>query len=63
MRRLLMLAFDFPPITSVAVERALRFVRSLPANGWGVDVVTIRPSRFFLQDPASISGIPSETTV
>ncbi len=58
-----MLTFDFPPIGGVAVERALRFVRLLPGNGWMPEIVTIRKSPFFPHDSASVQMVPRGVAV
>ena len=43
MRRVLYIAYYFPPAGGPGVQRSLKFVRYLPAYGWLPTVVTVRP--------------------
>lgn len=46
-RRLLMVAFHFPPLAgSSGIQRTLRFVQHLPDFGWEPLVLTIRPEAY-----------------
>ncbi len=60
-RRLLFIAFFFPPIGGVSVPRTLGHVRHLPDHGWDVTVVTPRHSAYHLQDPGLLSSVPAGT--
>jgi glycosyltransferase involved in cell wall biosynthesis len=63
-RRLLMLAFQFPPHDqSTGAQRTLSFVRHLPASDWSPIVITARESAYPQTDPATLKTIPSGTTV
>jgi glycosyltransferase involved in cell wall biosynthesis len=44
--RVLMLAYEFPPLNSGGVHRALGFARRLPGCGVDLDVVTVRESDY-----------------
>ena len=62
-RRLLMLAFQFPPHDqSTGAQRTLSFVRHLPASDWSPIVITARESAYPQTDPATLKTIPSGTT-
>lgn len=50
--RVLMLAFEFPPLANGGVYRALGFAETLPQHGVEVDVVTVREADY----PAWSSG-------
>ena len=41
MRRVLLIAFDFPPTQSIGVRRMLGFARNLPQYGWEPVVLTV----------------------
>ncbi len=42
MRKLLMIAYNFPPLTTSGMYRSLQFARFLPQFGWEPTVLTIR---------------------
>lgn len=47
MKRLLMIAFHFPPLAgSSGIQRTLRFARYLPDNGWEPVVLTAHPRAY-----------------
>lgn len=47
MKRVLMVAYHFPPFAgSSGVQRTLRFVQHLPAFGWEPIVLTVRPQAY-----------------
>lgn len=52
-RRLLMIAYYFPPLGGIATLRALRFARHLPEFGWEVTVVAPRYGAFHVDDSLS----------
>lgn len=57
-RRVLFIAFFFPPIGGVSVPRTLGHVRHLPAHGWETVVLTPRRSTYHLQDPGLLDDVP-----
>lgn len=59
MRRVLFLAYDFPPVASAAAERARQFVRHLTAFGWHPVVVTPRAGCSWAYDPATAASLPA----
>lgn len=63
-RRVLMVAYTFPPATSVGVFRVLRFVKYLPERGWQPLVLTVDPAaRNERVDPALAAQVPLGTRV
>jgi hypothetical protein len=63
-RRVLMLAFQFPPYDeSTGSQRILAFARHMPALGWSPIVITARTSAYPRINPATLDGIPPGTTV
>jgi glycosyltransferase involved in cell wall biosynthesis len=64
MKRLLMIAFHFPPMTGGSgIQRTLRFVQHLPALGWQPVVLSADP-RAYLETGADLLGeIPPGTVV
>jgi glycosyltransferase involved in cell wall biosynthesis len=58
MRRLLMIAYHFPPVGGVGVERTLKHATYLPGHGWQAVVVAPSHSAYRIVDPASLNRIP-----
>lgn len=56
MKKLLMIALDFPPCKSAGVQRTQKFVEFLPKFGWEPVVLTAKP---FIYDAVSSDPIPS----
>src|SRR5437764_13029962 len=64
MKRVLMIAFQFPPFAgSSAVQRTLRFVRYLPEFGWEPLVLTANPRAYERTSQDQIADIPRGTVV
>ncbi|MDE2956444.1 MAG: glycosyltransferase [Bacteroidota bacterium] len=62
MRRVLVIAYYFPPMGLSGVQRIAGFVRHLPACGWEPTVLTVRPAGYFaydesLLDPLKETGV------
>jgi hypothetical protein len=58
MRRLLMIAYHFPPVGGVGVERSLKHAAFLPEHGWQAAVVAPSHSAYRIVDPASVERLP-----
>jgi glycosyltransferase involved in cell wall biosynthesis len=56
MKRLLMIAYDFPPLLPGA-RRAAAFARYLGGFGWKVDVLTVKTVRSWAYDPAPLRDL------
>ena len=63
MPRLLMVAYFFPPVGGVGVERTLKHVELLPRHGWQPVVVSPANSAYRIVDPSSLARIPAGTEV
>lgn len=64
MKRVLMVAFQFPPFAgSSAVQRTLRFVQHLPAYGWEAIVLTADPHAYEASSGDLLSSIPPNVVV
>ncbi len=65
MKRVLMLAYYFPPSKAAGTFRTLRFVRDLPASGWQPSVLTVRPETYLANDLDSdlLGKVPASVRV
>lgn len=64
MKRLLMIAYHFPPIQgSSGVQRSLRFMQHLPDFGWEPLVLSISPCAYPATSSDQLAQIPSSTVV
>jgi hypothetical protein len=64
MKKVLMVVFQFPPFAgSSAVQRTLRFVQHLPANGWSPIVLTVNPMAYEQRSDDLLKEIPSDVPV
>lgn len=64
MKRVLMVAFHFPPIKgSSGIQRTLRFVRYLPEFGWEPIVLTVDPRAYLGTGNDQLRDIPPGTIV
>jgi len=63
-RRVLMIAFQFPPMAGTsAVQRALRFTRHLPEFGWSPLVLTAHPRAYPQTSDDQLGDVPPEVPV
>jgi hypothetical protein len=63
MRRLLMVAYTFPPVAGVGIERTLKHVTYLPELGWSPVVIAPSDPGYRLVDPATLERVPAGTEV
>ena len=49
-RRVLVIAYYFPPMGLSGVQRTLKFVKYLPLYGWSPTVLTVAPQGYYAQD-------------
>ncbi|MEZ4651466.1 MAG: glycosyltransferase [Candidatus Eisenbacteria bacterium] len=61
-RRLLYVAYFFPPLGGAGVQRTLKFVRYLADFGWDATVVT-GPASYWLRDDSLAEEVPSTVRV
>lgn len=60
-RRVLVIAYYFPPMGLSGVQRTLKFVKYLPQYGWHPTVLTVEPRGYFAHDPTlldELKGLP-----
>jgi glycosyltransferase involved in cell wall biosynthesis len=62
MRRLLMMAYHFPPVGG-GVERSLKHATYLPQHGWQPVVIGPANSGYRIIEPASVGRIPADVEV
>lgn len=63
MRRVLLIAYYFPPAGGPAVQRILRFAQHLPAHGWEPVVLTVREGAYPNHDPSLLDAVPASVEV
>jgi glycosyltransferase involved in cell wall biosynthesis len=56
-RRVLVIAYYFPPMGLSGVQRTLKFVKYLPQFGWLPTVLTVEPVAYFAQDDTLLSEL------
>lgn len=54
-RRVLVIAYYFPPLGGVGVQRTLKFVEHLPMAGWEVHVVAPKGARYRIMEPSLLA--------
>ncbi|MBE0585718.1 MAG: glycosyl transferase family 1, partial [Desulfofustis sp.] len=50
MKKVLVIAYYFPPLGGSGVQRVLKFVKYLPQFGWQPTVLTIGPTAYYAHD-------------
>jgi len=58
-KRVLVLAYYFPPMGMGGVQRVTKLVKYLPQFGWTPEVITVKPVRYHADDPSLLSEIDS----
>lgn len=62
-RRVMVVAYGFPPVAGAAVERTIKFTTYLPEFGWERVVIAPSHSAYHMIDPASLNRIGAGTEV
>lgn len=62
-RKVLMIAYVFPPIAYVGTHRTLRFCRYLPREGWIPYVLTIKEGKDLDNDHKLLKRLPKEAKI
>jgi glycosyltransferase involved in cell wall biosynthesis len=57
-RRVLMLAYFFPPLGGAGVQRSVKFAKYLPEMGWSPTVITTRSTVYPVKDPTLAEDLP-----
>lgn len=63
MRKVLVIAYYFPPMGLSGVQRTLKFVKYLPQFGWQPIVLTTSDARFYAYDYSLNKDIPEEAII
>jgi len=64
MKRLLMIAFHFPPLVgSSGIQRTISFARHLPRFGWEPLILTAHPRAYERVSGDQLKDVPSDTVV
>ena len=63
MKRVLVLAYFFPPLGGGGCQRTLKLVRYLEPQGWRSTVITTRDQDYWIQDPSLLPEIPADAEV
>jgi glycosyltransferase involved in cell wall biosynthesis len=62
-RRVLFIAYTFPPVGGAGVQRTTKFVKYLPHFGWDASVLTVRNASVPVRDESLCRDVPASTTV
>jgi glycosyltransferase involved in cell wall biosynthesis len=62
-RRVLVLAYFFPPVGGAGVQRTLKFVKYLAQLGWDATVVAPRSRAYRIRDSSLLADVPPTTRV
>jgi glycosyltransferase involved in cell wall biosynthesis len=62
-RRVLVLAYFFPPLGGAGVQRTVKFIRYLEPLGWDATVVTTRSLHYPARDPSLLGEVPATTRI
>lgn len=63
MNKVVVIAYDFPPVATAAAHRAVQLVRHLPRAGWSPLVVTPALPHSWAYDPAAAGRLPEDVEV
>lgn len=63
MKRLLAIAYFFPPLGGGGCQRTVKLIRDLEPRGWATTVVTAREADYWILDPTLAEDVPSSTEV
>jgi glycosyltransferase involved in cell wall biosynthesis len=62
-RRVLVLAYYFPPVGGAGVQRTLKFVKYLASLGWDATVISTRSRAYGAQDESLVGEVPATARV
>jgi len=61
--RVLIVAYNFPPIGGVGIQRTVKHATYLPRSGWEPVVLTARDPGWGVRDAGNEAGLPADLTV
>lgn len=62
-RRVLIVAYNFPPVGGAGVQRVTKFVKYLPEFGWDTTVLTTENPSVPVYDESLLADVPPQTVV
>ena len=62
-RRVLIIAYQFPPVGGAGVQRAVKFVKYLPRHGWSASVLTVANPSVPVLDQSLGGDVPAATVI
>lgn len=62
-RRVLLVAYQFPPVGGAGVQRVAKFAKYLPEAGWDVTVLTVQNPSTPVADSSLAAEIPADTQI
>ncbi|MEK6756962.1 MAG: glycosyl transferase family 1, partial [Bacteroidota bacterium] len=62
LRKVLIIAYYFPPMGLSGVQRTAKFVKYLPKYGWKPTVLTVSPTGYYALDPSLLAEVEQAGT-
>jgi len=62
-KKVLIIAYYFPPMGMGGVQRAFKFAKYLPSFGWQPIVLTVKEVNYFAKDHTLLEELPSDTKI
>ncbi len=62
-KKVLIIAYIYPPLGGSGVQRTLKFTKYLRQLGWEPIVVTVGESKFYFKDEAMLAEVPQEMQI
>ncbi len=62
-KRVLLVAYQFPPVGGAGVQRVAKFTKYLPEHGWEVSVLTVSNPSVPVVDQSLVEEIPPQTVI
>jgi len=63
LKRVLVVAYQFPPVGGSGVQRTLKFVKFLPSAGWMPEVLTRDDGRMVQRDDTLLAEVPEAVSI
>ncbi|MGE0201792.1 MAG: glycosyltransferase [Candidatus Melainabacteria bacterium] len=63
LRRLLLIAYFFPPLGGVGAQRPVKLIKYLSRLGWQVDVLTVQEDIDYIHDDGFFDDLPTGTRI